>query len=930
MRPVIVQDDDDFSRPPPPPPSSGSHRRGGLGFIIIIIFALLLGGRSIASFFIELQWWRELGQADTWISMLSYSIIPVVVAIPVIFAILWISHLRGVKHGGGNLRFYPAYRRISTAILLGASILLSLTLVDSWTIMRFVGAAGSSTEDVWRDPVFNLSLNFYFFNLPAYRMLLAAIIGIVIVSMLIYWVAARGWALRERFQDLRQGGQDIDISELRLHELLESKMIRIAAAIGLVTLAIRTYLDRYDFLMQEHGFMTGMDYVAQNIALPLIWLSIAAILSSAVLVLLRKGQWAMLLVAVSIFVPTLASRLVNWLHVRPNEISIQRPYIERHIAGTRAAFGLDKRTKEVDFAAKIDGGFDPQQHRAILDNVRLWDWKAFHDATTQIQALRPYYAFADADVDRYMIPDANGTPRIRQVLLTPRELDVRQLPEARTSWVNPHFIYTHGYGAVMAEANRITSDGLPHLFIQNAPPEIRTPGLKLTRPEIYYGEVVHEPVFVRTEQAEFNYPSGTENVSSHYEGTGGFPVSSFLTRFAAVLREGDWNILLTSYLKENSRMMIRRNVNERLRTISPFLVWDRDPYLVVTDEGRLVWIVDGYTSSASHPFSRRVRTDQFGTINYIRNAVKATIDAYDGTVNIYTFQTDDPIIKVYNKLFPNLFKASSEMPADLRQHARYPETIFRVQAEMYRTYHMRDPEAFYNKEDMWDIAKNTSSSGETPTAEPTYLVASLPDSDEPEFLLMVPFTPRNKDNLIGLMVARCDGDKLGEIYFLQLSKQELVFGPMQIKARINQDQTIAKDLTLWNQQGTKVIRGQMQVLPLDKTFLYVEPIYLQAAQAPMPQLRKVALATGSRIAYADTYEEALAQLTGVSSSPSTPEPSSAVRDTSGASTAPTPEPISDRRLNDVRNHLRRYRELMSQGKFAEAGRELEAIDSLIK
>ncbi len=498
--------------------------------------------------------------------------------------------------------------------------------------------------------------------------------------------------------------------------------------------------------------------------------------------------------------------------------------------------------------------------------------------------------------------------------------------------MNPHFIYTHGYGAVMAEANRITSDGLPHLFIQNAPPEIRTPGLKLTRPEIYYGEVVHEPVFVRTEQAEFNYPSGTENVSSHYEGTGGFPVSSFLTRFAAVLREGDWNILLTSYLKENSRMMIRRNVNERLRSISPFISWDRDPYLVVTDEGRLVWIIDGYTSSASHPFSRRVRTDQFGTINYIRNAVKATIDAYDGTVNIYTFQTDDPIIQVYNKLFPHLFKASSEMPADLRQHARYPETIFRVQAEMYRTYHMRDPEAFYNKEDMWDIAKNTSSSGETPTAEPTYLVASLPDSDEPEFLLMVPFTPRNKDNLIGLMVARCDGDKMGEIYFLQLSKQELVFGPMQIKARINQDQTIAKDLTLWNQQGTKVIRGQMQVLPLDKTFLYVEPIYLQAAQAPMPQLRKVALATGSRIAYADTYEEALAQLTGVSSSPSTQEPSSRVSDSSGASgpTAPVSQPVSDRRLNDVRNHLRRYRELMSQGKFAEAGRELEAIDSLIK
>lgn len=920
MRPVIIRGDDDFS--PPPPPSV--PRRGGLGLLLVAFFLLLFGARSIASFIIDLEWWKEVGQKETWFSMLSYGIVPTVIAAAAIFVVLWIAHARGVNHGGGRLRDYPSYSRIATFVLLFASVVLAMALVDSWTIMRFIGALSIPVLDSWRDPAFNKPLEFYFFELPLYRMALGALMAVIVVSMLVYWFAARGWGLRERFRDMKGGG-DIDISELRLNELLESKMIRIVAAVGLLALAARSYLDRYDFLMQDHGFMTGMDYVSETVSLPLIWLAIAACVAGAALILSGRIRWTLFLLAASIFLPGLISRAVNWLHVRPNEISIQRPYIERHIAGTRAAYGLDQRSREIDFAAKIGSGFDPAKHRALLDNVRLWDWQAFHDTITQIQALRPYYVFADSDVDRYMIPDSNGVPRLRQVLVTPRELDVRQLPDARARWINPHFIYTHGYGAVMAEANRITGDGLPYLFIQNAPPEIRTPGLKLTRPEIYYGEAVHEPVFVRTGQPEFNYPSGSDNVHTRYEGRGGFPVASLPMRFAAAVKEGDWNIVLTNYLSGESRMMIRRKISDRLETIAPFLAWDSDPYLVVTKEGRLVWIVDGFTSSDSHPYSRRLRTEQFGSINYIRNSVKATVDAYDGTIQLYIFQPSDPVILAYQSLFPRLFQPASAMPADLRAHARYPETIFRIQAELYRIFHMKDPEAFYNKEDLWDIAKNTSSSGETPTAAPTYLVAALPGSDQPEFLLMVPFTPRNKDNLIGLMLARCDGDRLGEIVFLQLSKQELVFGPMQIKARINQDQNIAKDLTLWNQQGSKVIRGQMQVLPIDKTFLYVEPIYLQAAQAPMPQLRKVALATGSQIAYADTYEQALAQLTGSSVSLI-----DSPKEISEKAPAAAPLPSTDRRVDEARTRLRRYRELMSQGKFSEAGKELEALDILLK
>jgi hypothetical protein len=440
--------------------------------------------------------------------------------------------------------------------------------------------------------------------------------------------------------------------------------------------------------------------------------------------------------------------------------------------------------------------------------------------------------------------------------------------------------------------------------------------------------VSHEPVFVDTAQAEFNYPSGEKNVTSRYEGKGGFPISSFLMRLAAAVREGEPNILLTDYLKPNSRMMIHRRVRERVQELAGFLQWDTDPYLVITDAGRLVWMIDGYTTSDAHPYSRAVDVPEMGSVNYIRNAVKATVDAYDGETHMYIFAPDDPIINAYQHLFPDLFRPASAMPADLRAHARYPETLFSVQAEIYRTYHMLDPQSFYNKEDLWDLARHTTAQGGgAEPVTPTYVVATLPGQDKAEFLLLVPFTPRNKDNLIGLMVARCDGPNLGDVVVLLLSKQELIFGPMQVGARINQDQTISKDLTLWNQQGSQVLRGQILVLPVGNTFLYVDPIYIQATEARMPQLKKVVLAVGNRLIYTDTYDEALAQLsTGAqqliqqADTGSTPAPAAAAVGTAPATPA-------DARLGRIREHLRRYRELAAQGRWSEAGKELEAIEA---
>jgi uncharacterized membrane protein (UPF0182 family) len=457
---------------------------------------------------------------------------------------------------------------------------------------------------------------------------------------------------------------------------------------------------------------------------------------------------------------------------------------------------------------------------------------------------------------------------------------------------------------------------------------VKTPSLKLTRPELYFGEITHEPIFVRTGRPEFNYPSGNDNVHSRYEGTGGFPVSSFGMRLATAVWQGNWNVLLTSYLTDESRMIIHRNVRERLQAMAGFLDWDTDPYMVLSDAGRMVWMVDGFTTSAAHPYARMTNHAEFGTFNYMRNAVKATVDAYDGHVTFYVFDASDPIIRVWQAIFPKLFRPASEMPADLRAHTRHPEPMFRVQADVYRTFHMQDADAFYNKEDVWDTAKNVSSqTHKAEPMEPTYVVATIPGETTPEYLLLQPFTPRTKDNLIGLMAARCDGEHLGEIVVLQLSKQNLIFGPLQIEARIDSDQNISKDLSLWNQQGSQVLRGHMLVLPIDDTFLYVEPIYIQSSQARMPQLKKVVIAMGNTLIYRDTYEEALAELTGRASQA---KPVVTQTTTPTTTTVAPPPAAGDPRLEAIRAHLRRFRDLAAQGKWAEAGKELEAIESAVQ
>jgi uncharacterized membrane protein (UPF0182 family) len=885
--------------------------------LLIVVLALLFGASTIAGYVIEYQWWKEMDQVETWFAMLWYSLAPVVAATLLAFVALWMAHAGGMKFAHASLRDNPTYAKIAVLVLLLVSFLAASGSFDNWTAVRYIGSRGLPAEaTAWRDPVFGHPLSFFLFDLPFYSELRGFLLALTILSALIYWLSARGWQLRYRFPDLRDG--QIDPAIFRLEGGLESKFLRGAAVIFLLALALRFFLGRYEMVWNDHGFMTGVDYVDEKIALPLQWLAIVACAISAGLVWARRWLLAGIL-PLALLIQYVVPALVSSLYVKPNEISLERPYIQQHIHATRSAYGLEKRVNEVQFKVNTQARIDVTKHKNLLQNVRLWDLRAFHDTVTQIQGLRSYYTFFSSDIDRYTIDG-----QYRQVLLTPRELDIRQLPDARKSWINPHFIYTHGYGLVLAPVSQITPDGLPVLLIENAPPEVKTSSLKITRPEIYYGEVTHEPIFVHTAEKEFNYPSGADNMQNTYDGKGGFPISSLPMRLAAAVHEADANILLTGYLTPQSRMMIRRSVRARLQALADFIRWDADPYMVITEAGRLVWMVDGYTVSDGHPYSRRVEIQDYGQINYMRNAVKATLDAYDGSINLYVFDSGDPIIAAWQKIFPKLFQSAAAMPADLRAHARYPETLFRVQAEIYRTFHMLDPQAFYNKEDVWDLARYVAGGqdGQPQPVSPTYVVATLPGSDTPEFLLLTPFTPtRSRDNLIGMMLARCDGENLGEIIVLQLSKQELIFGPMQIAARINQDQNISKDLTLWNQQGSKVLRGQTLVLPVDDTFLYVEPIYIQANEARMPQMKKVVLAEGNSLVYTDTYEQALAQLSG------TARAAAQTAIAQPQSTPAQPANAPDTRLESIRGHLRRYRELSSQGKWAEAGKELEAIEA---
>ncbi|HEY8449684.1 MAG TPA: UPF0182 family protein, partial [Bacillota bacterium] len=626
------------------------------------------------------------------------------------------------------------------------------------------------------------------------------------------------------------------------------------------------------------------------------------------------------MVGLSLLVGSIAPALVQRLVVEPNEQAVEAPYIAHNIAFTRYAYGLDRVTVR-EFAASPDiDAATLSEHRATLDNIRLWDVRPLLSTYRQRQNIRQYYNFHDVDVDRYRLDG-----QLRQVLLAPRELDVGQLDPDAATWVNVHLRYTHGYGVVVSPAAAVAAGGQPEFWVRDIPPRSSIP-LTITRPEIYFGEVTHQYIIVNGKEPEIDYPTENEAVAeTFYQGRAGIAVGSPLRRLLFAVHLGDANLLFSGALTGESRILLHRQVEERVRRIAPFLLYDRDPYVVIDDEGRLVWLLDAYTATGHFPYAQPYRGDYapraFRGYNYVRNAVKVVVDAYHGDVNFYVFDEGDPLIRAYARAFPGLFRPAEEMPPDLRQHARYPEDLFRLQAEMYTLYHMVDPRVFYNQEDVWALPQELFEQ-EPVVMEPYYLVMRLEQGSEPEFLLMLPFTPANRANMIAWMAGRSDGDRLGELFVFNLPKDRQIFGPMQVENRINQHDEIAQNLALWNQQGTSVIRGSLLVVPVGETLLYVEPLYLRSAAGGLPELRRVIVGVGDRQpVMAESFAAALARALGDGTQ----------ADGTEAPGRPPSSPMPQEAW--AREALRLYRaalEALTRGDFATFGEHLRALGELLE
>jgi uncharacterized protein len=555
---------------------------------------------------------------------------------------------------------------------------------------------------------------------------------------------------------------------------------------------------------------------------------------------------------------------------------------------------------------------DLKRNEPTVKNIRLWNHAPLLQTFAQIQEIRTYYKFIDVDNDRYTI---DGD--YRQVMLSPREIFYDALP-SRT-WVNEHLTYTHGYGAVMGPVNRVTREGLPEFFIKDIPPVAST-NIKITRPEIYFGEQSNEYVFVKAKRPEFDYPIGDKNVYSRYAGKGGVPLS-FLRKILYAARFGAFTILLSNDITSESRVMYYRNIKERVGRIAPFARFDSDAYLVVSPQGRLLWFVDGYTTTDRFPYSEA--TPRLG--NYIRNSIKAVVDAYDGSVTLYASDTDDPILKTYAKIFPGIFKPLADMPVELKRHVRYPPGMLAIQARMYRTYHMQDPQVFYNKEDLWAIPAKAVQGGEEQEMEPYYTIMKLPGEREEEFILLLPFTPRNKDNMSAWMAARCDAPNYGKVIVYNFPKQKLVYGPRQIEARIDQETEISKQLSLWNQGGSQVIRGSLLAIPIEKSMLYVESLYLAAQNGQLPELKRVIVAFGNSIAMEQNLDLALQKLFGGEAAQ---EQEAVAAPTTIAATGPAQ---TDRQMAiEALSHYRKSQEFLRQGNWAGYGEELKKMDDVLR
>ncbi len=688
--------------------------------------------------------------------------------------------------------------------------------------------------------------------------------------------------------------------------------------------ALSYWLARFALLLHSNGVVFGLRYVDRVLWQPGLWLLVLLSIAASALCLYnaREGGLRMPVVAfVMVFGPALLMNfiqpVIERLWVKPDELRIEKPYLERNIAMTRHAYQIDSVDVKT-FAGK--GKLTPvvlDQDAATIKNIRLWDPRPLIDTYRQLQEIRTYYDFRDVDIDRYWIEG-----KYTQVMLSARELNLDQLAENAQTWVNQHLKFTHGAGLAMSPVNAKDSEGLPIFFVKNIPASSDV-GLKVSEPAIYFGEERDSYAVVNSATPEFDYPRGADNVFSYYAGSGGVAVSGLWRRLLFSIFFRDINLLVTENIVDKSKIMIRRNIAARIRYIAPFLTLDGDPYAVIQN-GRIVWIVDAYTASDHYPYSARTTVDAMGTqINYIRNSVKVVVDSYTGATDFYISDPEDPIMKTWARVFPRMFKPISAMPPELRAHVRYPEDFFKIQADVYSTYHMTDPQVFYNREDLWTFPRENYA-GQTVPMQPYFVIMRLPGETEAEYILMLPMVPQGRDNMIAWMAARCDGHDYGHLFEYSFSKDSLFYGPYQIQARINQNPEISRQLSLWNQMGSKVLLGNLLVIPVQDSLLYVEPLYIRAENGQLPELQRVIASYSDRVVMGDTLELTMAALF---TNPQMPAPTiaravtpelAAIPSTPGA-TAPKPD------MQSAAQHYNRALAAIRTGDWTEFGAEMKKL-----
>jgi uncharacterized protein len=926
-------------------PLKNPPRRSRRFFLLLAVLAVIFFSfRTAVSYFVDLLWFRSLnyGAVFTKTLALEWGVFAFFVTATFLilfgsFAALKRTHLpdlpssHTVFFGGQPLRLPvdPVMRLLG----FGGSAIIALVtgagMMGEWPTLALFCYAPAAMGSVI-DPIFGKPLNFFLFTLPAWQLIsgwlltLAIIVCAVAVFFILITGGAGAFAGRRSYLTIPWRGLSITFAFL------------------LLILAMRVYLSRFDLLFEDHTVFGGVTYTDAHITLAGLLLVCVALVAGAITaaanaMTVARGRWllAAILPAILCFAGV---RVAGWwmssFIVKPNELVRERPYIANNILMTRQAYGLDRFSQREFPAETTVEAADVANNQATLQNIRLWDWQALQDTLRQIQEIRTYYDFPDIDIDRYQIAG-----NLRQVMLAARELNVEKLPESSRNWINEKLIYTHGYGVTMNPVNGFTTEGLPTLYLSNMPVQSTVPGLNVTRPEIYFGELTNTDVYVKTRQQEFNYPQGQTNNLTSYQGDGGIVVGGLLRRIVLAFDRGDLGKLpFSDDVNAQSRLLMRRNLRERVSTLAPFLTYDQDPYIVVGDDGRLSWVMDAFTTSDQYPYSTHYRLGE-DSINYMRNSVKVVIDAYDGSTTFYVFDEQDPILAAYRRIFPSLFKAEAAMPAGLRKHMRYPELLLKLQGQVYGLYHMTDPEVFYNREDLWTVASEVGMSeggGQvTQPMQPNYVLMKLPDETGMEFVEILPFTPANRNNLIGWIGGRSDGAHYGTSVVYNFPKNKLVDGPLQIEARIDQNAQLSGQLTLWNQQGSHVRRGTLLVIPTGRALLYAEPIYLQAERSPMPELRLVVLALQDRLAYGSTFESALAALFGGGSSSLTAaEPQKAAELQRSATlpsstTASSPAADLNPTIGEAAKDLADYQRLTAEGKLGEAGQKLEELKRAI-